>query len=237
MQRRPFPGGRVPRMELTDMAMDAECIRATALRYTYTSDSLLQMAARTHHPYPGRTASLDRRIDFLAGRICAEQALRRAGLTTPATIGTGPRGEPLWPPGFHGSISHGDGLAIASVAPATQLDALGIDVQAKFDADVVNEIHKLIATPEEMEVRDLRMTATEWLTVIFSAKESLFKALYPHVGNYFEFLDVGICRVLPSEGRLILCLKTTLSQQHACGQAYEVTYQWVEQHALTCCAI
>jgi 4'-phosphopantetheinyl transferase EntD len=33
-------------------------------------------------------------------------------------------------------------------------------------------------------------------TIIFSAKESLFKALYPSVGYYFDFLDVvvtGIC--------------------------------------------
>ncbi|MGL6523541.1 4'-phosphopantetheinyl transferase superfamily protein, partial [Aeromonas dhakensis] len=34
-----------------------------------------------------------------------------------------------------------------------------------------------------------RCSRAEALTLIFSAKESLFKALYPRVGRYFDFLD------------------------------------------------
>ncbi|HDX8597363.1 TPA: 4'-phosphopantetheinyl transferase superfamily protein, partial [Aeromonas dhakensis] len=37
--------------------------------------------------------------------------------------------------------------------------------------------------------RTVGLGRAEALTLIFSAKESLFKALYPRVGRYFDFLD------------------------------------------------
>ena len=40
-----------------------------------------------------------------------------------------------------------------------------------------------------------RISIQNALTLIFSAKESLFKALYPSVGYYFDFKDAEITEV------------------------------------------
>lgn len=219
-------------LQAEDMALGVDGVCAATLRYACTPEALAQLSADNRHRYPRRNASLVRQIDFLAGRTCAERALHRAGLAMPAAIGTGSHGEPLWPPGFRGSISHGDGLAIAIVARESRAGGLGVDVQTRIEPGVAAEIRGRIATPEELALCAPAMDDA-WLTLVFSAKESLFKALFPQVGTYFEFLDATLCAV--HDARLTLRLNATLSPQHVRGRCYDVVYGWMGTHAWTCC--
>ncbi|WP_244081513.1 4'-phosphopantetheinyl transferase superfamily protein, partial [Aeromonas caviae] len=41
----------------------------------------------------------------------------------------------------------------------------------------------------EAGAHDAQLSLAEGLTLVFSAKESLFKGLYSRVGRYFDFLD------------------------------------------------
>lgn len=147
-------------------------------------------------PLPAHLASAAprRRTQFLAGRHCASQALTAgaaaAGVATPEVIvGTGEDDLPAWPAGWTGSISHTDGMAVAVVAPTTLCAALGIDVEPWIEPARAARLADAIALPEDVArvAAVAALTPAAALTLLFSAKEALYKALYPEVRHYFGF--------------------------------------------------
>ena len=62
------------------------------------------------------------------------------------------------------------------------------------------------------------------LTLIFSAKESLFKALYPAVGRYFDFLDIRLSSINLDDNSVAFTLRNDLSMHLLRG--YTVTVHW-----------
>lgn len=127
-----------------------------------------------------------RRAEFAAGRRAARMALRNADMAEVA-IPKGGNRAPVWPQGVVGSLSHDDHFAMAVVAPSTSVRFLGIDLaDAKdFPEHLRNEI---LQTPAERKQTGLEARLS------FSAKETVFKALYPSVGRYFGF---GAVEVFP----------------------------------------
>jgi 4'-phosphopantetheinyl transferase EntD len=135
-----------------------------------------------------RNAAEKRRRDFRAGRACARLALAALGVHGTA-IPSGPRREPLWPPGIVGSITHCPGYVAAAVTLREHLLALGIDAEERGAAG--SDLEPFICTPAELDrYRDLEYP--HWRTLVFSAKESLFKALYPLRHFELEFADVEV---------------------------------------------
>src|SRR6516225_8640665 len=75
-----------------------------------------------------RTAGPRRRAEFTAGRRCAREALARLGLPA-APVLAGRAGEPRWPAGVTGSITHCAGYRACAVARTADVTALGIDAE------------------------------------------------------------------------------------------------------------
>src|ERR1700716_1803425 len=71
--------------------------------------------ARLRLPQPLRHAVPNRQREFLAGRLCAAQALRCLGADSTHVGMAGDRA-PVWPDGVVGSITHSGGFAAAAVA-------------------------------------------------------------------------------------------------------------------------
>ncbi len=159
-----------------------------------------------------------RRREFAAGRRCAHEALERLlGRCIVAPIGTGPLGAPLWPPGVVGSITHGHGFAAAVVARSTASAGLGIDSERIVSRALAEEIAPQIVTAAELEALDHDgLDPATLLTVVFSAKESVYKCLFPLVGRYFDFHDVHAARVHRGAGVFEVDLRTHLGPL-ACG--------------------
>lgn len=134
-----------------------------------------------------------RQGEYLAGRLCAREALRllhgEAGVPT-----RGEDGAPQWPPGVVGSITHGAGLAAALVAHAHDWQGLGLDVEKQLSATRAARLAGEILTPAELEgANGLPAEAfARLVTLTFSLKESLFKALYPIVRQRFYFHDAEL---------------------------------------------
>ncbi|HEY2518422.1 MAG TPA: 4'-phosphopantetheinyl transferase superfamily protein [Polyangiaceae bacterium] len=136
-----------------------------------------------------------RRLEFLAGRYCARQALRRCSVNQAADpIAVGPHREPVWPAGIVGTITHAHGYASAAVARATDLKSLGLDAESWMDAERAVELSAMIAAEPEIAVVQggLGLSFARALTLIFSAKEAIFKCLFPEVGRYFDFRDAAV---------------------------------------------
>jgi len=133
----------------------------------------------------------DKRLqEFAAGRQCATQALIDAG-SREVTVGVSRDRAPIWPLGFVGSITHSNSFAWAAVARATDLRSLGVDSEPVFDDDAWSEAIPLaLDTTERGRVEGERRR--ELGTVAFSAKESLFKCLYPCARVFFDFEDAEL---------------------------------------------
>jgi 4'-phosphopantetheinyl transferase EntD len=135
---------------------------------------------------------MQRRREFATGRACARRALDRLGLPTGA-IPVGARGEPLWPDGIVGSITHCRGYRACAVARDTDLAAIGID--AEPDAPLRERVLAAVAVPEELpglERLAILDPDTSWDRLLFCAKESVYKAWFPLTGRRLGFGDTAV---------------------------------------------
>jgi 4'-phosphopantetheinyl transferase EntD len=130
-----------------------------------------------------------RRREFTTARGCARAALERLGLP-PGPIPSGERGEPIWPAGLVGSITHCDGYRACAVARASDLVTIGID--AEPHKPLPDGLLGDVSLPEEMGwLRELARHEpdTHWDRLLFSAKESVYKAWFPLTGEWLGFED------------------------------------------------
>jgi len=175
-----------------------------------------------------------RQREFCAGRACARAALGELGHVPTAPLAIGPDGAPQWPDGYVGSISHESGLAAAVVAPVHGLAALGIDLAQTLTAEQAADVIGLVAPASEVaRLAALRVDPLVALTLLFSAREALFKCLAPRLRRYFDFLDVALDRAQP--GLLALRLRIDLAADHPSGRVFDVRYRMHRGIAL--CAV
>jgi 4'-phosphopantetheinyl transferase EntD len=131
-----------------------------------------------------------RRATFSTGRHCARQALVRF-MDKPPEILRGKSGEPMWPEGIVGSISHSAKLAGAVVASKSEITAIGIDIETI--GDVKQDMWPLLFLDTEIEMINSKHNDTAlWATLLFSLKESFYKLQYPITGLWLDFKDITI---------------------------------------------
>lgn len=135
-----------------------------------------------------------RRREFLMGRTAARLALQQLGISSPPPILRGSKREPLWPDAVVGSITHAGDYAVSAVAYCRDVLAIGIDIE-KVKADRAGEIARSIADEEEqLWIRQDTELLAQRTLLVFSAKESIFKALYPLC---LVFLDYSAVSLVP----------------------------------------
>ena len=142
-----------------------------------------------------------RRRDFTLSRACARRALGQLGLP-PAAILPGPRREPCWPSGVVGSITHCPGYRAAAVARWAQLASVGIDAEVA-EALPDGVLDKVTLPEERAWMRVLPGAGVAWDRVVFSAKESVYKAWFPLAGRWLGFEEAVVTVTLSRgpEGR------------------------------------
>lgn len=174
-------------------------------------------------PLPGAlTQSVARRQrEFRAGRVCAAQAL--SALLGPPTgagwvVPSGADGAPIWPEGIVGSITHTRALAAAVVLPATAGAGIGLDAEPFMAAARATTVAATIAESAELAgLAAVPLAPHELLTVVFSVKEALFKALYPHVRQTFDYAAAAVDRLDLEGGTFAVHLRTTLTPDLPAG--------------------
>lgn len=130
-----------------------------------------------------------RRREFAGGRSCARAALHRLGLP-PSPILQGAHREPLWPEGVVGSITHCDRYRAACVAWGRDASAIGID--AEPHAALPGGVLEQVATAPERAWLGEAPRGYHWDRILFSAKESLFKAWHPLTHRWLGFEDAVV---------------------------------------------
>ena len=155
-----------------------------------------------------------RRMQFRAGRYCAMKAMEALGPSHAGrSVARAANGAPLWPEGLVGSITHTDDFASAAAALTADAAALGIDTERIMTDPRARNVGRMIAWPSEVgHARTAGLSRLEGMTLVFSAKESIFKCLHGLVGCYFDFRDVRIVEVDGQERTFVARLVKTLSE-------------------------
>jgi 4'-phosphopantetheinyl transferase EntD len=130
-----------------------------------------------------------RRAEFATARACAREALRNLGLP-PGPILRGAKREPLWPTGIVGSITHCTGYRAAAVARANQVLTIGID--AEPHAAIEARVTARVLDDEERAWIAGAPAGVHWDRLIFSAKESVYKAWFPLTRRWLGFEEARV---------------------------------------------
>lgn len=201
-------------------------------------------------------AVLLRRAQFADARACARNAL--TDLTghdhADTVIGKGERGIPLFPRGTVGSLTHTTGFRAAVVARTDTLKSVGVD--AEVAKPLPEGVSDAVLTARDMQhidalqqhgqqhVRhhegDLQLFPAEKIleTVVFSAKEALYKSWFPLARVFLDFSQADI--ELHHDGTLtafvqhdVACgaVPLTIPGRWMVGSGYVVTSTWVTSTA------
>ncbi|MFK0339613.1 4'-phosphopantetheinyl transferase family protein [Agrobacterium sp. 16-172Ci] len=202
------------------------------------SENVIALEVQYHLPFY-RTALFDRldvampkllaeavpkrQAEFLAGRFLGQAALALFG-HDPQPIGIGNKREPVWPSGISGSISHSHGICVCMVTQDCDV-RVGVDIE-KIEPGAVTEVilkralepleRRLIADREECDAGILPF-------LVFSAKETLFKALYPVVGRHFDFQAARLFEK-PGRDELRLELTRPLHRSLPAGRRFSIRF-------------
>ncbi|CUU56368.1 4'-phosphopantetheinyl transferase EntD (siderophore biosynthesis) [Parafrankia irregularis] len=149
--------------------------------------------------FPAEAAVLTRAVDkrrreFTTGRICAHRALRALGEAA-VPILPGEHREPRWPDGVVGSITHTAGYRAAVVARTVAGRAVSVGIDAEPNEATPGGVLREISLPDERD----RLTelgrahpAVAWDRLLFSAKESVYKAWFPLARRWLGFGDADL---------------------------------------------
>jgi 4'-phosphopantetheinyl transferase EntD len=166
-----------------------------------------------------------RRAQFSTARWCARQALAEIGVA-PVPILRGPEREPLWPDGIVGSITHCRAYHAAAVASAADVRSIGID--AEPDEPLPEGTLGLISLPAERAQLSAPWGGLHADRLLFSAKESVYKAWFPLAHTWLGFEDALV--TLHRDGSFDVDIT-------ASGPFSEVTGRWRTGNGLIVTAV
>jgi 4'-phosphopantetheinyl transferase EntD len=169
--------------------MMADLVPGTVVTYE-TREELVEIELPRQELEQVSRAVEKRKHDFMTGRVCAHRALGQLGELATVPIASGDRGEPLWPSGVVGSITHCRGFRACAVAWKRDIHSLGIDAEVakRLPAGVL----EIIASQRERRHILCEDPALVLDTVLFSAKEAVFKAWYPLTKERLKGHDIDI---------------------------------------------
>jgi enterobactin synthetase component D / holo-[acyl-carrier protein] synthase len=138
-----------------------------------------------------------RRNEFITVRHCARLALGELGLP-PVPILKGGKGEPCWPDGVVGSLTHCAGYRGAVVGRGAAVRSVGVDAEPH---DVLpHGVLDAISLPEERSELAALPAGVHWDRILFCAKEATYKAWFPLTKRWLGFEDAHITLSVDGSG-------------------------------------
>ena len=133
-----------------------------------------------------------RQWEYLAGRAAAHEALEVLGVE--GFYQTKKKsGEPSWPEGFKGSISHSHGLVESIVTNDEKISYVGLDLEKVISEKQLSLSDKIFCPGSFESLKEkTKLSDVKLFTLGFSAKECLYKAIFAEVGEYFGFQKASV---------------------------------------------
>lgn len=132
-----------------------------------------------------------RQKEYATGRWCAKKAMQKLGVGADMIL-VGPNNEPVWQNGVTGSISHANQAFCAAVAGVKDVQSIGIDIESR-NRKISQEALDLILNDDEKSwLMKTGKNRRFFELMIFSAKESVYKMIYPVINEKFFFDAMSI---------------------------------------------
>ncbi len=178
-------------------------------------------------------AIVKRKAEYLAGRYCAKQALKHAGCPA-SMIDIKPNKPPIWPKGFSGSISHTSYSAVA-IAHQSPHISIGIDIENMISEKTINRIKRRIVNKDEEELIEKLGPhhATFNISLIFSIKESFYKAVNLLTKNRLSFKSISITSIDHQHNRATYSTNESLTEILHAGRSLEANFMQPNADQLT----
>ena len=125
---------------------------------------------------------------FSTARHCAHLAMAHHGHEPQPILRHEDGRSPRWPSGWQGSLTHSRDLAAACVTRARV--SVGIDIE-HFGRMTVPMAERVLTRRELSEAHTTR-SLEDFATEVFSAKEAVYKAVYPIVQRFIGYQEVEI---------------------------------------------
>ena len=123
------------------------------------------------------------------------------------------------------------------VAISSQTECLGIDLEHIVDITFVQESAQLILTQSEQTLwqreKTMFISFREYLTLIFSLKESLYKAVYPITQSYIDFLEVAVVRIDIEKQIAIFKFDEKIQKNHGLYTEYQGFWNFKDDYVVT----
>ncbi|PYY00954.1 MAG: hypothetical protein DMG64_03980 [Acidobacteria bacterium] len=177
-------------------------------------------------------ASSKRLREWASGRRAARLALKQLGFENSPPILRGDGGEPLWPEGVVGSITHCYPWSLAMVVRSSAPLSIGIDLESQLRMGKV-DISSVVCRKPELEWIFADGDCQARLMMIFSAKEAVYKALHPVCRKYIDFQDVELSWV-PEESRFVVRFSAAFEERFLVNRVCSVHCWQQDTFVFTC---
>ncbi|MDJ0954062.1 MAG: 4'-phosphopantetheinyl transferase superfamily protein [Acidimicrobiia bacterium] len=170
-----------------------------------------------------------RRRNFTVGRYAAHCALDLLKADS-GPILRGDHGQPIWPSGVVGSITHAGETVAVAVARSEHSGGIGLDIEqvGRFFPELISHI---AFGDERSRLEAIDETNRARATIeLFSAKEALYKAFFPRIGEFFGF---SAAEITPEEpGRHLARLLQHLDPHYPPDRYFAVDTAWHDDAVL-----
>jgi 4'-phosphopantetheinyl transferase EntD len=186
-------------------------------------------------PQSLKKAHKKRQNEFLAGRFCAFHASKQLNVDLLSLPINANDRSPQWPEHLIGSISHSKKMAIAAVAIRTKGLMIGVDLENIISFERIEIIEGIVASKNELKI--IHSCSNEdklsLYTLLFSAKEALYKALYPFCQTFINFEEVEMIRLDLTRANCILKLSSPKKELHSFQGEYHIQFNFYENSVIT----
>lgn len=154
---------------------------------------------KIHIPEEINQSIIHRQNEYICGRMCAANALVELG-SHQYDVGRGESGNPQWPSGIIGSISHNDHWVISCCAWRKDIVSIGIDIEECIHFNYFDALANYVFFPEELSLlRKIGIDELTGSTILFSVKEATFKFLSSLNIQVNIFKDIKLIEILDSK--------------------------------------
>lgn len=165
-----------------------------------------------------KTCVSKRKAEYLAGRLCAKKLFEFVGHATSGfQLIPQSNGLPTWPNQWLGSISHTHDSAVVGITNHSDYNNLGLDLECIMENDTARSIASQVLTKDELSQFLSTLDFKMLLTLIFSIKESIYKALYSEIMEIFDFDAFTVTDIDLQNSRFEAKLNYNLNQKYSKG--------------------
>lgn len=162
-----------------------------------------------------------RKAEYFAGRYLVARELQSRGFSHQPLEQNVDR-SPRLPSDVIGSISHSNDLATVTVLPSSNVNRenIGIDIQHLISSEVCDDIENMVAAVQEVDlVVRYGLTRTEAVTLLFSAKEAIYKALARFVRRGLDFNSATLIEI--DKGTVQFALSKDITSQISDSESHD----------------